>query len=166
MPMPPDRRNEPLSTKVSLALAELGPIGRLPAAPGTWGSLLAALAAPWLFIPLSAWSRAFFLLALFLLGSWVAARSEAFYQRKDPGSVIIDEFLGQWIVCIPLQASSWPWLGLGFVLFRLFDILKPWPVKASEDWLPGGFGVMLDDVVAGIYGGLCLWIIGLVLGFF
>ena len=166
MPLPQDRRNEPLRTKVSLALAELGPIGRLPTAPGTFGSLLAAVAAPWIFIPLSAWSRGLLLIALFLLGSLAAARSEAFYQRKDPGSVIIDELLGQWIVFIPLQEAAWPWLGAGFVLFRLFDIVKPWPVRASEDWLPGGFGVMLDDVVAGLYGGLCLWIIHLVAGCF
>lgn len=166
MTLPQDRRNEPLRTKASLALAELWPLGRLPIAPGTWGSLLAALAAPWLFIPLSAWSRALVLIALFLLGSLAAARSEEFYRRKDPGSVIIDEFLGQWIVFVPLQESAWPWLGGGFLLFRLFDIVKPWPVKASEDWLPGGFGVMLDDVFAGVYGGLGLWILGLVLGCF
>ena len=156
---------EPLRTKLSLALAELGPLGRLPGAPGTWGSLAAALAAPWLFTPLSPGSKAILLLALFFLGSLAATQSEAFYRKKDPGSVIIDELLGQWIVFLPLGDScSWPALGLGFVLFRLFDILKPWPVRASESWLPGGYGVMLDDVLAGVYGGISLWIVRALLG--
>jgi Phosphatidylglycerophosphatase A and related proteins len=65
--------------------------------------------------------------------------------------------LGQWITYAPFAVLSWRGLLAGFVLFRIFDMLKPWPVNASENWLPGGYGIMIDDAVAAVYAALCLW---------
>jgi len=73
--------------------------------------------------------------------------------------VVIDELVGQWLTFLPLAAPTTFELVAGFFLFRAFDILKPPPVRASENWLPGGFGVMIDDVLAGIYAGVCLLIL-------
>ena len=74
--------------------------------------------------------------------------------------MVIDELLGLWIVLCPFAVAPWWLVGLAFVLFRLFDITKPWPVKASETWLPGGYGVMIDDAVAGLQALAVLWLAG------
>jgi phosphatidylglycerophosphatase A len=140
-----------LADSICLFLATLGPIGRIPPAPGTWGSAVAVLAAPLLFLPLTPLWRILLLVALFGLGSLVAGRAEKLLHEKDPGQVIIDEVVGQWLVFLPFAAPTAFELGVGFVLFRLFDVTKPPPVRASENWLPGGAGVMIDDVLAGLY---------------
>jgi phosphatidylglycerophosphatase A len=70
--------------------------------------------------------------------------------------VVIDELVGVWLVLLPFPHPSFFLVLAAFVLFRIFDIAKPWPVKASEDWLPAGYGVMIDDVVAGLWALLCL----------
>ncbi len=132
-------------------LATLGPVGYLPVAPGTWGSLAAVIAAPWLFIPFSLPVKLLILAGLFLLGSWACFAAEDHFGRKDPGQAIIDEVLGQWTTFLLLASSGVVLLVAGFFLFRLFDILKPWPVRSSEKWLPGGYSVMVDDLLAGIY---------------
>lgn len=144
---------------LAIVFACLGPFGRVPIAPGTAGSAAAALLAPWLFFPLSFWGRVIVLALIFLLGSLAAGRTEKALEKTDPGCVIIDEVLGQWITFLPFV--NWlPWQVLtGFCLFRFFDILKPWPVRNSERWLPGGFGVMIDDVLAGSYAALVLWVV-------
>jgi len=137
---------------LALAVARLGPLGLSPWMPGTVGSAAAALLSPWLFLPLPAWARLSVLAAVFVLGARAAGRAETLLGRKDPGQVNIDELLGQWTTFLPLARTADPGaLLLGFVLFRLFDILKPWPVRSSETWLPGGYGVMLDDLLAGVY---------------
>ncbi len=145
------------SDSIATAFATLGPIGHLPKAPGTWGSAAAVIAAPFVFLPLSPTVRCLILAALFIVGGLAASRAEAVIGSKDPGSVVIDEVLGQWMVfaLFPIM-TTWQIL-LGFILFRLFDIAKPWPVKAAENWLPGGFGVMIDDLLAGLYAALCMW---------
>ncbi|MFW6178909.1 MAG: phosphatidylglycerophosphatase A [Desulfohalobiaceae bacterium] len=148
---------------VLLHLATLGPLGRIPFAPGTWGSLAAVLAAPFLLGPLPWSAKILLLIVLFLLGSWASGSAEKILGQKDPGAVIIDEFAGQLLVfaiCSP--AATWQ-LAAGFVLFRALDILKPWPVGASEAWLPGGFGIMLDDILAGVFAGIVLLLLQLLL---
>ncbi len=150
-----------LLDRLSLAVSTLGPIGWLPKAPGTWGSLAAVVAAPFIFLPFSLQIRLWILAALFVLGGLAAHRAEKILGQKDPGCVVIDEVLGQWVCFLPFAfrfASVNFWhLAIGFALFRAFDILKPWPIRRSETWLPGGFGIMLDDVIAGILAALCLW---------
>ncbi len=134
-----------------LSFSTLGHVGRMPKGPGTAGSLVAVLLAPVLFLPLSPGGRLLAAAALFVAGGLAAGRAEKALGRKDPGCVVIDEVLGQWLTFLPFSdLPLWQML-VGFGLFRLFDIAKPWPVRRSETWLRGGFGIMIDDVVAGAY---------------
>jgi phosphatidylglycerophosphatase A len=101
---------------------------------------------------------------LAILGVGVSERSSRFFRQADPQSVVIDEISGQLITyfgisiigAITGRDFGWKYLLAGFILFRVFDIWKPWPVRAAER-LPGGWGIMADDWVAGIYAALCLW---------
>ena len=135
--------------------------GYAPAGPGTAGSLAALLIAVWLHFWLG-WGPLMFALlaAVFLLpGVWASQQVGEAIGDEDPGIVVVDEVVGQWITCAGLTAFNWPgWLG-AFVLFRLFDIWKPPPVRQLEK-LPGGVGVMADDVMAGIYGALVIYTAG------
>jgi len=137
--------------KLATALATLGPIGNFPKAPGTWGSLASIVAAPWLFLPYPLWGRGLILIGILIVGTWASSRAETLMGEKDPGCVIIDELFGQWLTLLFFSAMPIWYLAVAFVLFRLFDIFKPWPVKWAETAFPGGLGVMLDDGVAGLY---------------
>lgn len=139
-----------------LAFCRLGVAGLSPVAPGTCGSLLALLVAPVLFFPLPIPARIALLGLLFWIGGRAATRAEQILGQNDPGQVVIDELVGMWLTLLPFSNPGWVTCVLGFVLFRLFDAAKPWPVSASEHWLPGGYGVMIDDVVAGVMAMLCL----------
>lgn len=165
-----------LVDEVVLGVARLGPVGLSPKAPGTVGSAVAVAAAPWLFFPLSLSWRLAVLAVLFAIGALCASRAECLLGRKDPSSVVVDELVGQWMALLPLglvscsvpgptagpTAAPVLLLAAGFCLFRLFDIWKPGPVYASQDWLPDGWGVMIDDVLAGLLALLVL--VGLALG--
>jgi phosphatidylglycerophosphatase A len=99
------------------------------------------------------------LTVLFFVGAQAAMTCEGHYACKDPGQVVIDELLGQWTSLLFLSsASSWL-LGAAFFLFRIFDIIKPWPIRSSEQWLPGGYGVMIDDLLAGLLAAGILFLI-------
>lgn len=141
-------------------LATMGPIGFLPKAPGTWGSLVAALLAPFLFLSLPLMLRPAVLMVVLAVGVHACSRAEIVLGKKDPGCVIWDELFGQWIALLPLSANA-PWwlIAAGFVLFRIFDIFKPWPVRQIELKYEGGLGVMLDDGAAGIYAFLGVWLL-------
>lgn len=139
-----------------LSFCRLGVAGLDPKCPGTWGTGVACLLAPYIYLPLSLPLRAVVLVAAFGLGSLAATRAEQLLGCKDPGEIVIDELVGVWLVLLPFEQPDF-WLVLAaFVFFRLFDIWKPWPVRASENWLPAGFGVMIDDVVAGIWALACV----------
>lgn len=139
-----------------LAFCRLGIAGLSPWAPGTMGTALACVIAPICFIPLNIYARCTLLLIIFVLGGMAATRAETLLGEKDPGQVVIDELVGVWLVLLPLKSPTfWEYVG-AFVLFRIFDIKKPWPVKSSENWLPAGWGIMIDDVVAGCWALLCL----------
>lgn len=140
-----------LKDRLLLGLARLEPSGLSPVAPGTAGSAFAVLLAPWLFLPLPMTGRLLALAVIFVVGAVTATHAERLLGRKDPGSVVIDELGGQWLTLLPFADLGWTGLLAGFLFFRLFDILKPWPVKASESWLPSGWGIMIDDYVAGVY---------------
>lgn len=145
-----------MSDAAAVFIATLGPVGRLPGAPGTWGSAAALAAAPWCFMPLPLAGRLAALAFVLALGTWAASRAENALGRKDPGCVVVDELLGQWAAFLPFhlsgagQAMPLDLLGL-FALFRVFDILKPWPIRAVERSVPGGLGIMLDDLLAGVF---------------
>ncbi len=144
-----------------LAFCRVGPAGLSPVMPGTCGSLAGMLLAPWVFMPLSFTARAAVLAALFIAGGIASTRAESLLGGKDPGEVVIDEVLGQWLTYLPFAALSGAELFAGFILFRLFDMAKPWPVRASENWAPGGYGVMLDDALAAVYAAGCLFLLRL-----
>jgi phosphatidylglycerophosphatase A len=125
----------------------VGGAGYAPVAPGTAGSLV-ALVAVWL-IPFSRDALVWTLVAVVLLGTWAAWRVERVLGRRDPSVIVIDEVAGM-LVSVLLLPRTLPVLLTAFLLFRLFDIWKPFPVRESQALL-GGLGVMLDDLIAGVY---------------
>lgn len=134
--------------------------GYLPLAPGTWGSLegVAVVLAVHLLLPAYEVAVGWALVvALGLPGLFFSARVLKFENGSDPSRVVIDEIVGQifTLLWVPVSAYS---LVAGFLLFRLFDIAKPFPVKWSEK-LPGGFGILCDDLIAGVYAGIALKIL-------
>ncbi len=139
-----------------LGIGRVGVAGLAPHAPGTWGSLVAALLAPIWFLPMPFLGRLFVLIFLFMVGAFASTHIERTLACKDPSQIVIDEFVGVWLVLLPFVKVSPTELFLAFVLFRIFDILKPWPVNAAEYWMREGFGVMLDDVVAALMAMACL----------
>ncbi|MDA8232215.1 MAG: phosphatidylglycerophosphatase A [Magnetospirillum sp.] len=125
--------------------------GRLPRAPGTWGSA-AALPFAWA-LATAGGSRAvgWAALAAFAVGWWASAVYVRRTGADDPGEIVIDEVAGQWLT-LALAPPDPLAYGVGFALFRLFDIWKPWPVRWADRHLAGGLGVMADDILAGLYG--------------
>lgn len=124
--------------------------GLLPVAPGSWGAL-AALPVAWLILAFGS-PRLLFLAALiaFLIGCAAARHYMRYTPSKDPKEVVIDEVSGQWLTLLFAEPSVWwHWL-LGFLVFRLFDIAKPWPANLI-DRRSGAFAVMADDTIAGLY---------------
>lgn len=128
--------------------------GYLPKAPGTWGSLV-ALPLNLLLIRLSATNHGLALAGIFLLAVYTAGAAEKILDRQDPGAIVIDEIIGMLIALIAVPAQPLLWL-IAFLLFRLFDIMKPWPVSWADRHLHGGLGIVLDDVLAGAYTWLVL----------
>ena len=139
--------------KLARIIATGGGLGFLPKAPGTWGAIGAvafyALLGPYL----NALLQSLIAIVLILSGIWA---SEIYAQKKDkdPQEVVIDEIAGQWLTLVSFNISPLN-LILGFFFFRLFDIWKPLPIKLGEK-LPGGIGIMMDDILAGIAANLCL----------
>ncbi len=134
--------------------------GLSPFAPGTVGSAVALV--PWLLLrELDGWLCVGIIVATFAIGVWACHWVVARLRIDDPSFVVCDEFVGQWIALIPLvlMPHAWLWIFVGFILFRIFDIWKPWPVSWADHTIKGGFGVMFDDVLAGMYAGAALWLI-------
>ncbi len=137
--------------KVSAALATLFGIGRFPYAPGTLASAV-AIALAWLLAGLAGQFVLIVATVLFAaIGTIAADRYVRATGIKDPGACVIDELAGQWAACCCAPHTVVAY-ALCFLLFRAFDIVKPWPISALES-LPGGFGVMADDLLAGILAG-------------
>ncbi len=159
----------------SLAITTFG-VGYLPLMPGTYGSavgvgiyLLVGLAEAnigltllgkgWTGEQIAGWFHAFNLvifLLFCLLGVWASGRATHLFKNKDPQQAVVDEVMGQLIVFLFVPfAISWKLILAGFLLFRLFDIWKPYPINSLQN-LPAGIGVCADDILAGVYGGVCL----------
>ena len=125
-------------------------VGFLPVSPGSWGSV-AALPFAWaICATVGKPGLAIAALALIGIGIWAAQVVIARCGLQDPGAIVVDEVAGQWLVLLAAPPTL-PAYGLAFVLFRLFDILKPWPVGWADRTVGGGFGVMLDDLLAAVY---------------
>ena len=128
--------------------------GAVPKAPGIAGTVVAVV----LYIPLAELSLplySLFLVTGFILGIWLCGRIAAEIGVHDHGGIVWDEFVGYWLTMF-MAPAGWVWILAGFVFFRLFDILKPWPVKWVDSRVKGGLGIMLDDVIAGIIAALCI----------
>lgn len=132
-------------------------LGRLPFAPGTWGSLL-ALPIAWGFAPLGLWLSLLSAAALTAIGIWAIDRALAGSSVVDPPHIVIDEVCAQWLVLAVLPQEPLAYL-LGFAAFRAADILKPWPAGWADRNVGGAFGVMLDDLLAAPYAAAGAWII-------
>jgi phosphatidylglycerophosphatase A len=136
-------------TSLAIFIASFGYSGYFPIAPGTAGSLAALVAygiVRW--FDLTRFEGVFILVA-FVLGVWAANVVERHLRTADPGIVVIDEVVGMWlsVALIPVSIAG---AILAFFVFRVFDVLKPFPARRSEA-LPGGYGIMVDDVFAGVY---------------
>ncbi|HET6141949.1 MAG TPA: phosphatidylglycerophosphatase A [Candidatus Acidoferrales bacterium] len=172
---------------IALAVATSLGLGYLPKAPGTFGSL-AGVALGWAALTLSrlqfaphiattgessgtpaplwinfAMNDFALIVIVSFVGVWAADRTAKYLRTKDPQIVVIDEVAGQLIAYMALAtprsfAVNWKYLLLGFILFRVFDIWKPFPARQAES-LPGGLGIMADDWIAGVYAALILWIV-------
>ena len=169
----PARPARSVKDYLALAIATCG-VGYLPLAPGTWGSLvgvgvyLMVRGAAMQFFFSAGARRNFNLLHVYygviaielaavvvitLVGIWAASRTEKLSGKKDPGKVVIDEVAGQFIALIPVPfvlGAAWWTAVLAFILFRFFDIVKPYPARKLES-LESGLGIMSDDIVAGVY---------------
>jgi len=138
-------------------IATGGGIGLLPLMPGTWGSL-AALPCAWAISALAGGAAlAAAAILAFALGSWAAAVVAQASGAEDPGFIVVDEVAAQWLVLVAAPLDWRAYLA-AFLLFRVFDIVKPWPVRAIERRVAGGVGIMLDDVAAALYAILLLLI--------
>jgi len=185
---PTSEPSQPRKPRLALLIATGFGLGNLPRAPGTWGSLgglLVGYIALWVslvWLLSQVWYKSGFLsdliesipidgLAIFFgpfivlvagIGIWAAGRTSVYFATKDPQNVVIDEVVGQMIAYLPvgtrvISDGGWKYLALGFILFRAFDIWKPFPARHAER-LPGGWGIMADDWVAGVYAALGLWV--------
>ncbi len=135
--------------------------GLSPWAPGTMGSIAAIPF--WLLLIQLPW-QLYSLAVMFsiCIGVYICHRTAKDMQVHDHGSIVWDEFAGQSITFLPLlylQQMNWLWVIAGFVLFRIFDIWKPFPINWADQKVSGGFGIMLDDLIAGLWAALCIFLI-------
>jgi phosphatidylglycerophosphatase A len=150
-----------MTNKLATLLATWFGCGYAPAAPGTAGSL-AALAIAALLVHYAGWGPLHFAVlsaAALAPAIWAAGNTAARLNLKDPGVIVVDEVLGQWVALAGARPLNWKSMLAAFALFRLFDIWKPQPVRALEA-VRGGAGIVLDDIGAGIYAALVLFLAG------
>ena len=131
--------------------------GLAPKAPGTFVTI-AAIPIYLLVQNLSLMLYIILTVIAFVMGIWICQQSADWLQKEDPSAVVWDEIVG-YLVTMTAAPQGWQWIVLGFVLFRIFDILKPWPISLADKELHGGFGIMLDDVIAGIFAGALLQLV-------
>lgn len=128
--------------------------GLVPKAPGTAGTLIAVLPA-WLLAPWPLQTKAALVAVLFILGVWICGESARRLQSHDHPAIVWDEIVGFLATCLVLPSDPL-WMLVAFVLFRFFDIAKPWPICDLDHRLRGGIGIMLDDIVAAAFAAACL----------
>ncbi len=139
--------------RLVLVIATAGGAGYFPVAPGTVGSAVGVA----IFLLTCSWpvaAQAALILVIAAVGSWAGTVATSHFGRKDPGHVVIDEVAGQLLTLLAI-GPTWPGIILGFFVFRALDIVKPWPARDFERF-PGGYGIMADDLMAGVYGNVVL----------
>ncbi|CAI3132772.1 phosphatidylglycerophosphatase A [Acinetobacter baumannii] len=135
--------------------------GLAPKAPGTFGSAFALLFVP-IWLSLGFTLSLIAILIMSVVGIYICGQTAKVINVHDDGRIVWDEFAGQSITFIPLlylQQINWIWVITGFILFRIFDVWKPWPIRVIDRQVHGGFGIMLDDIIAGVWAALCTLII-------
>jgi phosphatidylglycerophosphatase A len=136
--------------------------GLAPVAPGTFGTLV-AVPLELLLRPLGLGVRIAAVVAVCLVGVWLCGESARRLDTHDHPGIVWDEIAG-YLLAMLAAPPGWPWILAGFLLFRLFDILKPWPIRELDHGIGGGTGIMLDDIVAGLFAGALLlaarWLTG------
>jgi phosphatidylglycerophosphatase A len=145
--------------KLALALSSCLGLGLIPVAQGTFGAL-AGIPLAIALTHLAPLTGAYLLFFFILLAIWAAGKSAGALGKGDPAEVVIDETAGQMLTLFLLPATGFN-LCLGFILFRLFDILKPYPIRKLEN-IGGGAGIVLDDLLAGVYGYACIRVVTLI----
>jgi phosphatidylglycerophosphatase A len=141
-----------VSKRIGLAVATVFGVGYAPVAPGTFGSAAGLLL--WWLLPSSTAVQAAAIVAIFAIGSWGGNVAERHFGRTDPGQVVVDEVMGM-LITLFLNPVGWMGAVAGFLLFRVFDVIKPYPANRFER-LHGGIGVMADDAMAAVYANLVL----------
>jgi len=136
--------------------------GLSPKAPGTVGSMLAIALFP-LLAMLSLPNYLLVVAATIVAGIWICGRAAKTLGVHDHGGIVLDEVAGLWLAMASFP-PSWPWMLAGFLLFRLFDIVKPWPIRWLDRRVHGGFGIMVDDLLAGAFTWLILAAVREVIG--
>lgn len=170
-----DKKKRSFLDYLALTVTTVG-VGYLPLAPGTWGSIVGVLiyllfgavdfhitnhflTAGWQISQITAWIQSINLVLFVLLclaGIWAANRATILFKDKDPSQAVVDEVIGQLIVFLFIPfTTNWFYVLAGFIFFRIFDIWKPYPIDSLEN-LPVGIGICADDMLAGVYGGVCL----------
>ncbi|MBA3453174.1 MAG: phosphatidylglycerophosphatase A [Deltaproteobacteria bacterium] len=140
---------------LSKALATVFGAGYSPIAPGTCGTIV-TIPLAWALAPLVLWQYLLVVGGVTALGIWAAHRADIAWGSHDSGRIVIDEVAGYLVTMTFVSRTSAAALGIGFILFRALDIIKPWPVRWLDQNLPGGWGVVLDDVAAGIMGAVIM----------
>jgi len=142
-----------LRTRAALLIATAFGAGYAPAAPGTFGSAVGLIL--WFAVPNILWLQAVVIAVVCVAGAWSGTVAEEHFNKRDPGQVVVDEVVGMMVTLLLNPISGAGWIVLAFLLFRAADIVKPFPVNRLER-LPGGTGIMADDVMAGVYANVAL----------
>lgn len=137
--------------------------GLAPIVPGTVGTL-AAIPLYWVLAQLPFLLYLLAIVIAAIIGITICQKTSDDMKVHDHGSIVWDEFVGFWITMAIAPTISWQWILAGFILFRFFDMLKPWPISWLDKHVSGGFGIMIDDIVAGFMAMISLWFVGYWLG--
>ena len=151
-----------MKDKIWIAIATAGPLGYTPRAPGTAGSIPGIFIGAWLQHPPGPVPRWLYVFTVLFFLSGIAIKAidttESIWQKHDDRKIVIDEVIGQSLVSafVPL---TWQWLALSFIVFRIFDIWKPWPINVIDRRMTGALGTLLDDIFAALAALACLFFV-------
>ncbi|OCG16242.1 phosphatidylglycerophosphatase A [Gilliamella sp. App6-5] len=136
--------------------------GMSPIMPGTMGSLM-AIPLWLLFYGLQPALYWIFILVTFIFGCFICQKTSDDTHTHDSGHIVWDEFVGMWITLFFIPQLSVMWIAIAFVAFRVFDMAKPWPIRWFDKRVPGGFGIMVDDVIAAIFSSFTVYVMTLII---